>query len=165
MAGETSDIAAGKDILYHYIPPAGSVVLYGGASAPTGWLICDGSAVSRTTYSSLFAIISTTFGAGDGSTTFNLPDLQDKFPIGKSGTKTLGSIGGANTKDIGHTHGPGSLTIGGSSKNEDVIAGTGLTVAVYNHIHTIYTGETASGGSATQDVLNAYQALNYIIKT
>ena len=60
------------------IPP-GVILMYGAPTAPTGWLECDGSAVSRTTYSSLFAIVGTTFGVGDGSTTFNLPDLRGEF--------------------------------------------------------------------------------------
>jgi len=79
------------------LPQAGTINMFGGAAAPTGWLLCDGSAISRTTYANLFAVIGTTFGAGNGSTTFNLPDMQDKFPMGKSGTKALGSTAGSNT--------------------------------------------------------------------
>lgn len=60
----------------------GMISMYGGSSAPTGFLLCDGSAVSRTTYSSLFSVISTTYGTGDGSTTFNVPDLRSAFPLG-----------------------------------------------------------------------------------
>lgn len=62
--------------------PTGSMTMFAGASAPTGWLLCDGSPVSRTTYASLFAIIATTFGEGDGSTTFNLPDMREAAPAG-----------------------------------------------------------------------------------
>ena len=62
--------------------PTGSIIMYGAATAPTGWLECDGSAVSRTTYADLFAVIGTTFGEGDGSTTFNLPDLRGEFVRG-----------------------------------------------------------------------------------
>jgi microcystin-dependent protein len=64
--------------------PAGSIFMYPAAAAPTGFLLCDGSAVSRTTYAGLFAVTSTTYGAGDGSTTFNLPDLRSRFPLGYS---------------------------------------------------------------------------------
>jgi microcystin-dependent protein len=64
---------------------------------PTGFLECNGALVSRTTYSALFAIVGTTYGAGDGSSTFALPDLQDNVALGKSGTKALASTGGANT--------------------------------------------------------------------
>jgi microcystin-dependent protein len=62
---------------------------YAGSSAPTGWLLADGSAVSRTTFTALFTAIGTTYGAGDGSTSFNLPDLRSKFPVGAG---TAGSI-------------------------------------------------------------------------
>jgi microcystin-dependent protein len=60
----------------------GFIQLYGGASAPTGWLLCDGSAVSRVTYPALFALLGTKYGAGDGSTTFNVPDLRSSVPVG-----------------------------------------------------------------------------------
>jgi microcystin-dependent protein len=67
--------------------PAGSIVMYGGASAPAGWLLANGSAVSRTgTYAALFAAIGTTYGSGDGSTTFNLPDFRGVFPKGAGTT-------------------------------------------------------------------------------
>ncbi len=62
--------------------PAGVVLPYVGASAPAGWLLCDGAAVSRTTYSALFAVVGTTFGSGNGSTTFNVPDLRGRVPVG-----------------------------------------------------------------------------------
>lgn len=68
--------------LVHIPVPTGSITAFGGSSAPGGWLTCDGSAVSRTTYASLFSVISTTYGTGDGSTTFNLPDLRSRTPIG-----------------------------------------------------------------------------------
>jgi hypothetical protein len=87
---------------YDPLPP-GVTLPYGGSSAPSGYLLCDGSAISRTTYAALFAILSTTYGVGDGSTTFNLPDLRQRFPMGKaaSGTgSTLGGTGGA----IDHSH-------------------------------------------------------------
>lgn len=65
-----------------FVAPVGSVTMYAGASAPTGWLFCDGSAISRTTYADLFTAIGTTFGTGDGSTTFNIPDMRGRAPIG-----------------------------------------------------------------------------------
>jgi len=71
--------------------PAGSLMDFAGTSAPTGWLLCDGSAVSRTTYSALFSAISTTWGSGDGSTTFNVPDFRGRATIG-SGTGTAAEV-------------------------------------------------------------------------
>ena len=69
-------------------------------SIPTGYLNCDGSAVSRSTYSALFALISTTYGVGDGSSTFNVPDLAGRFAIGKSGSYALASTGGGTTSSF-----------------------------------------------------------------
>jgi len=65
----------------------GMISMYAGAAAPTGFLLCDGAAVSRTTFAALFAVSSTTYGVGDGSTTFNVPDLRSSFPVGQ-GQKT-----------------------------------------------------------------------------
>ena len=58
------------------VMPVGCVIPFAGAAAPTGWLLCQGQAVSRTTYAQLFSVIGTTYGSGDGSTTFNLPDMR-----------------------------------------------------------------------------------------
>ena len=74
------------------IVPSGTVVPYGGTSAPGGWQLCDDTALSRTTYARLFAIIGTAYGTGDGSSTFNVPDLRDRVPLGKgTNNATLGA--------------------------------------------------------------------------
>ena len=95
--------------------PAGTIIPSGASAAPTGYLACDGSAVSRTTYADLFTAIGTAFGVGNGTTTFNVPDLRGRAPIG-SGTgsgltaRTLGASGGAETHQLteaelaSHTH-------------------------------------------------------------
>ena len=79
--------------------PVGSIVMYGAAAAPTNWLLCDGTAVSRTTYADLFSAIGTTYGAGNGSSTFEVPDMQSRFPIGYDGGSSyaLAATGGATT--------------------------------------------------------------------
>lgn len=78
--------------------PIGAVIQYAGSTAPTNWLICDGSAISRITYAELFSVIGTTYGAGDGSTTFNLPNLKGRVPVGVNSSDTdfnsLGKTGG-----------------------------------------------------------------------
>lgn len=90
--------------------PCGSIMPFAGATIPAGWLLCDGAAVSRTTYSSLFAAlggISSPWGLGNGSTTFNLPDLRTRVPVGKNGSGTfsaLGAIGGAETMSLQEAH-------------------------------------------------------------
>ncbi len=97
-------VATGSDGRIHpsLIGIVGEVKLFAMATLPTGWLACDGSAVSRTTYPTLFAAIGTTWGAGNGSSTFNLPDLRGRTPVGSGqGTsltnRTLGGTGGAET--------------------------------------------------------------------
>lgn len=117
--------------------PTGSFVMYGASSAPTGWLLCDGSAVSRTTYADLFAIIGTTFGAGDGSTTFNVPNLSDRFPIGYGLTALMGATGGA--ADHSHT-GPSHTHNGPSHRHTNPNVN-------FNGDHAHSQGNTGSGGS------------------
>jgi microcystin-dependent protein len=77
--------------------PTATLSPFAGASAPSGWLLCNGAAVSRSTYSDLFAVIGTTFGAGNGSTTFNLPDMRDRIPGGAGSTYTLGHFSGTSS--------------------------------------------------------------------
>lgn len=93
----TLDDREGNDV------QTGTITAFGGEDAPTGWLLCDGSAVSRTTFAGLFAVIGTSYGSGDGSTTFELPDLRQRFPLGLADSGTgaaLGDTGGA----IDHAH-------------------------------------------------------------
>lgn len=78
------------------VAPVGVVQAFAGSATPDGWLLCDGSAVSRTTYAALFAVIGTTYGSGNGSTTFNLPDLADKFIEGSSTSGTVKTAGVPN---------------------------------------------------------------------
>lgn len=75
--------------------PAGAVLAFAGSAVPTGWLLCNGQTVSRTTYPALFSAIGTTYGAGDGSTTFALPELRDRTIFGVSATKALGTASGS----------------------------------------------------------------------
>lgn len=91
--------------------PTGTLHAFAGSTAPAGYLLCDGSAVSRTTYASLFAVLSTTYGAGNGSTTFNVPDLRGRAPVGAGSdstaannvSRTLGTKFG-DTRLQSHTH-------------------------------------------------------------
>lgn len=84
-----------------------SILIWGSAvnSPPTGYLVCDGSAVFQEKHANLFAAVGTTHGSGNGSTTFNLPDLRDKFVVGASGTKSVAATGGsADAIVVSHTH-------------------------------------------------------------
>lgn len=142
-----SKLAAGVGV------PSGAIMAFGGSTAPEGWLLCDGSAKSRTAYAALFAAIGTAYGPGDGSTTFNLPDLRDRFPIGArqsdngvpktNATGALTASGGQASRTLttnqmpGHTH---TGTTGGESQN---------------HTHEMYTsancGSGGPGNRATWD--------------
>mgnify|MGYP001461828391 CR=1 FL=1 len=83
----------------------GAIKPWGKATAPAGYVLCDGAAISRTTYADLFAVIASTYGAGNGSTTFNVPDLQGKTPQGYDGsTYNLAATGGANTVTVAVTN-------------------------------------------------------------
>lgn len=141
--------------------PAGTIASFGGGSAPTGWLLCDGSAVSRTTYAALFAVIGTTFGTGDGSTTFNVPDLRDRSPMGANSTVALGAAAGAATHTLStseipsHTH-PTYFTSNGSGS--DLIASSsGSAPATFN------TGATGGGGAHNN--LHPVRGVHFIVKT
>jgi microcystin-dependent protein len=105
--------------------PTATIVPWSSSSVPSGFLECNGAAVSRSTYSALFAIISTTYGAGDGASTFNVPDLQDNVAMGKSGTKALASTGGANT--VASTG-----NVGGSTANATL-----STAQLASHSHPV----------------------------
>jgi microcystin-dependent protein len=137
-SGTPVQITQGSSIASASSPlvPSGVIWPYGGSSAPTGFLMCNGDAVSRTTYADLFAAIGTTFGTGDGSTTFNLPDARGRTAIGAgtytdsvsgSITRTLGASLGAEKHVVtvsempSHNHGGGSHT--------HLIAATGAQTA------------------------------------
>jgi len=133
--------------------PVGTLVPFGGASIPSGWLECNGAAVSRITYADLFAVVGTTYGAGDGSTTFNLPDLRGRTSIGKgtgSGLtpRALGATGGAETHTLSaaempaHTH--------ATTLRSDTVAGALQSTAGQSDgsITVSYTSTSAGGGGA-----------------
>lgn len=125
--------------------PVGTVVEYAGATLPTGWLFCDGSAISRATYSTLFAAIGTTHGSGDGATTFNVPDHRGRFALGKaaSGTgSTLGSTGGS----IDHLHTGPSHTHTGPSHTH---TGPSHTHTGPSHTHDTVVPIAGYGTNAT----------------
>jgi len=150
--------------------PVASVIPYAGATAPTGWLLADGAAVSRATYSDLFDVIGTTYGAGDGSTTFNLPNLKGRVPVGVDAGQaefdTRGELGGAKTHTLtasempSHTHSYQDST----TSNGFVTNGTGSSETVQSTRADAgrTTGSAGSGGAHNN--LQPYIALPYIIK-
>lgn len=113
--------------------PSGAVIPFAGAAAPTGYLLCNGAEVSRSTYAALYAAIGEVYGAGNGTTTFNLPDLRQRLPLGKAASgvgSTLGGTGGS----IDHTH-------AGASHSH-----TNPWTSLYpNHQHTMTAGMNTVG--------------------
>lgn len=110
MNAANGDLAVAGNIFSNGSPvmPTGSIIEYGGATAPTGWLLCNGAAVSRATYAALYAVLGDTYGAGDGSTTFNVPDRRNRVGVGAGSTYARGATGGATTSttsaDGAHNH-------------------------------------------------------------
>jgi microcystin-dependent protein len=113
---------------------AGMVQMYAGATAPSGWLICDGAAINRITYSALFDAIGTAWGVGDGSTTFNIPDLRGAAPAGV-GTST------------------------GYTEDETIALGTKYNDQAQEHIHPLAV-DGASGATAASDGAGYLKANN-----
>jgi microcystin-dependent protein len=174
------------------IAPTGSLTMWAGAvaSPPTGWLACNGANVSRTTYSALFAVVGTSFGIGDNSTTFGLPNLLNRFPVGAGDTYALAATGGsANAIVVSHTHtatvtdpthshappsglsqpwlsngfsGDGAIDSSGSTGPSERDPQSGNTQAASTGITV---GISTEGSSGTNANLPPYVAVGYIIKT
>lgn len=158
--------------------PPGMIIPYAGPTEPNGWLFCYGQNVSRTSYSSLFSVIGTTYGVGDGSTTFNLPDLRGRVPIAKDNmggssanrvvavaADTLGGSGGAEVHTLvaaeipAHDHGPFYLPTGSSPFTATKATSASLSA------RTDAIGANSFGGSGSHNNMQPYIAINYLIKT
>jgi microcystin-dependent protein len=170
--------------------PTGSVQMFAGSVAPSGWLICDGSAIDRTTYATLFAAISTAYGSGNGSTTFNIPDFRSRHPIGSGqgsglSLRSTGVGGGGETAalaianlashthsvHIDHTHSQAFYSGGASNDNSRAsgqnTAGAGVTMGSVGSAGSTPTDVTSVGaGSGTAfSIMAPFLGINFIIKT
>ena len=135
--------------------PAGTVIMWSGAanSIPTGYLLCDGSAINRLTYTDLFNAIGTVHGSGDGSTTFNIPNLRNKFVVGEGTSYALAATGGsADATLVSHSHTVDSHTHSdGSLQADNHSHGSGnLTADNHRHAHgDLRIGDHSHNYSAT----------------
>lgn len=184
-APAAGDAAAGKFLKADgtYEVPSGTaqeetgvVKMWPTGTAPSGYLLCDGTAVSRTTYAALFAVVSTTFGAGDGSTTFNLPNFVGRMPVGVdagatriAGAASIGATGGAQYLQ-NHVHSGASVSMSTgapSAVSTQFLVGAGDTAGSSGHTHSVSgtTGNTGNPTSATVSQMNPFLAINFIIKT
>jgi microcystin-dependent protein len=158
MAYQVHQAYATSPLSFALLVPTGCIMQFAGSSIPNGWLACNGSAVNRSTYITLFGVIGTTYGVGDGSTTFNLPDLKGRVPLGVgqgSGLtdRVLAVTGGTEThtlttaempihnhtaSDSGHTH-SGTTNTDGSHTH---------TITDPGHSHNIGTETVESGAGS-----------------
>lgn len=166
----TAAITAAKlaaDVVALLLPP-GMVAPYTASSAPTGWLMCEGATVSRTTYANLFAVVGTNFGSGDGSTTFHLPDFRGRFLRGQNvstgrdpdvGSRTAMNSGGSTGDVIGsiqssqfgsHTH---TATDSGHTHSNSLNDS--------GHSHVVQQAFGSGGASSTIGVQTAPGVANY----
>lgn len=172
----TSDGSGWVSSAPNYVP-TGGMVMWGTASAPSGYLLCNGSAVSRSTYSALFAVVGTAFGSGDGSTTFNLPDFRDRFPVGAGTTYSANSTGGskdaivvshthtATVTDPGHVHLIGFQSIDAGSDYGSTASGNTAGSQTQSATTGVTVSNSTTGSSGTNANLPPYLGVYFIIKT
>lgn len=146
--------------------PTGSLMMWPTASAPSGYLLCNGTAVSRTTYAALFAIIGTAFGVGDNSTTFNLPNYTNRLPVGAGGLYATAATGGSKDATVvSHTHtvtGTFVTNVATTSSSFDFFGSPAITSV------STSTGSpsiASAGSSGTDANMPPYLAIHFIIKT
>lgn len=150
--------------------PIGIILPFSDDTIPEGYMLCDGAAISRTTYSTLFGIIGTTYGEGDGSTTFNLPNLKGRVPVGRDITDTdfdtLGETGGE--KEHMHYNGMSAynnqLTVSNTNSDSSHSADELYTITGTNGFNGVGTQNVYAYSTESGSSLQPYQVVNYIIK-
>ena len=162
--------------------PRGGIIMWPSSTPPTGCLSLNGAAISRTTYAFLFSLFGTTFGSGDGSTTFNLPDSRNRAPVGSGSLYSIAATGGskdaivvshthtATVTDPGHTHTYKTYGLGNNG-----LSGNANTNSDWGYAQTgnppgtkeftgISVANTATGSSGTDANMMPYLAVNFVIK-
>jgi microcystin-dependent protein len=167
--------SADQNTIVSYLSPTGSVIAFAGSTAPTNWLLCNGTTVSRTTYAALFALIGTTYNTGgEAGTDFRLPNLLGRVPVGLDAGQAefdaLAETGGAKTHTLttteipSHTHAQNNFGVapvagGFPTANGFVQGGAGADAQGGGR------GNGNTGGGGAHNNLQPYLVLNYIIKT
>lgn len=170
------------------LSPPGTIIQFAGSVTPSGYLLCDGTAISRTTFSALFAAIGVAWGAGNGTTTFNLPDMRGRSPVGvgDNGTdpaRVLADVGGEATHvlitseiaahthgvtDPTHHHGPlggGNFIIDGAGTEYVGVAGTKGNTDQFTSDNATGVTVNSEGGGFAHNNMHPFAAVNYFIKT
>lgn len=149
-----------------YFNPTGTIIAFAGNTLPKGYLLCDGSKVSRTTYKKLFDVIGTTYGAGDGSTTFNLPNLTDKFIQGSDTAGTAKSAGLPNISGIVNVHTFKNGSASGAFSSEIIDTNThGGVNSDYSFIKIFFNASNSNGIYGNSSTVQPPSlTMRYIIK-
>lgn len=172
---DSSNLAAS---LLALLMPTGAFLPIGMSSTPTGFLMCDGAAVSRVTYASLFALFGTTWGVGDGSTTFNVPDFRGRALVGVDGAAgrlsandALGNSGGEETHTLtvaesaSHAHGPSSGSTPSFTIAVGAAPGAFLQTAGSGYGITGNALTNAQGGGGTHNNMQPFAVVYWVVKT
>lgn len=152
--------------------PVGAVVAYGSSTAPEGWLNCLGQEVYRGDYPDLFAVIGTTYGAGNGTTTFRLPNLAGRVVVGQGSgsgltSRSMGATGGAETHTLttgempSHTHSVSNTVQKSGSNTPDGLDNGGSEI---DTVSTVSTTSTSEGGDEAHNNMQPFAVLNHIIR-
>ena len=152
-ATNATNDANGSPIASTYLPAVvGAVVAFAGSTTPQGWLLCDGSAVSRTDYAALYAVIGTTYGAGEGSTTFNLPNLVDKFVEGSATAGTVKSAGLPNITGNVNMRGGANVSLNTTGSGTGAVQSTTVD---WTGAHTTWEEGSANPAKTSTLSINA----------
>lgn len=160
------DRVGGKGHAGDWYTPPGAVMPYAGTSLPDGWLWCGGNLVSRTQYAALFAAIGTTYGEGDGKTTFALPDLRGRVVAMRGDSQSVGDKAGADDKRIEGKHLPNAGVSVAVKRDSTGGESTNVFQTSWSNQYGYSTAgvKTGDGTGAAFDVRQATLYLNYIIK-
>jgi microcystin-dependent protein len=168
IGADNSAVTTSLDYKVRVWNPVGEITMWGTNTAPTGWLICDGTAVSRTTYGSLFALIGTTYGVGDGSTTFNLPNLKGRVAVGRDSADadwdTLGETRGAKTHTLTEAEMPSHTHLQNAHNHflwiTSTSNGSHYHTYTWDNVGTVTrtSGSTGTGGTPTSTTSNTSTA-------